>query len=68
MAAPGNEMGSEEPSVRDPEKHRRIHDLLDFILERGTEKDIEWITGNLENFGEAIRSRSGKPARHSKVS
>ncbi len=37
------------------------HEMLQFILDHGTEKDIEWITGNLRNFGEAIQSRKPLP-------
>lgn len=36
---------------------KRAHDLLQFIIDHGNEKDVEWITGNLVNFSEAIRSR-----------
>ena len=39
------------------EKYKGAHDLLQFILDNGTEDDIDWITGNLKNFGEAIRAR-----------
>lgn len=36
---------------------RHAHDLLDKIFAAGSPSDIEWITGNLRNFVEAIESR-----------
>lgn len=43
-----------------PPKHRQAHELLEEILSEGTAKDADWITGNLLNFVEAIRSRKDK--------
>lgn len=47
------------PSAFQP-KHRQAHELLEEILSDGTAKDADWITGNLLNFVEAIRSRKEK--------
>ncbi len=35
----------------------QAHTLLEEILSNGTKEDSGWITGNLKNFVEAIRSR-----------
>jgi hypothetical protein len=51
------EVGSESGSVARPDSHSRQVELLRYILENGTKNDAAWITGNLKNFAEAIRSR-----------
>lgn len=43
-----------------PPKHQAAHDLLEEILTKGTKDDVDYITGNLKVFAEAIR---GRPAR-----
>lgn len=48
--------GSAKPVLME-RKHSEEHNLLDFILEHGTKKDADWITGNLKTFAEAIESR-----------
>ena len=49
------------PFNRRSSRYKRWHDLLDFVLENGTKKQVEWLTGNLQTFEEAIRlNRSGE--------
>lgn len=66
-AVPGGSSESGTPKLqRKPDlvsKHPAAHGLLEFILENGTAQDGEWITGNLKNFAEAIRSRARQPSR-----
>jgi hypothetical protein len=59
------EPGAPTPAVY---QHLGAHDLLEFILQHGSKKDVDWITGNLVNFGQAIRSRTGKPESQRKAS
>ena len=38
-------------------KSARWHELLDIVLDRGTKRQREWLTGNLQTFAEAIELR-----------
>jgi hypothetical protein len=50
------------PSV--PPRHLHAHALLEEVLESGDQKVIEWITGNLKMFAEALQARNQtRPAR-----
>lgn len=44
------------PSVRP--RHLQAHALLEEILESGDQKAIDWITGNLQMFAEALKARA----------
>jgi len=49
------ERPNSEPARSDAAKDVRWHELLDVVLIDGTQKQKEWLTGNLQTFAELIR-------------
>lgn len=49
-----------------PSSHTKAHALLDDILGSGDQKAIDWITGNLKMFAEALdaRAATAPPRKH----
>jgi uncharacterized protein (DUF1778 family) len=65
--SPASAADDEDVKTPYPPAHMEPHILLNEILTKGTPKDAEWITGNLLNFVEAIRSRTARPTTQRKA-